>query len=85
MTQNEMEHLFREYVAGWLLNEPQRVLNVLDPHCVVIESHGPKYDGVNQIERWINDWIDRGHSIITWNIQSGYFDHELNSACLKRR
>jgi hypothetical protein len=55
--------LVRRYVEGWKAGDSSMILDALDPNCVVIESHGPTYRGMEQVERWIESWLAEGNTI----------------------
>lgn len=35
------------------------ILSVCDPSCQITECYGPKYDGMKQIEAWVDDWVNK--------------------------
>lgn len=56
------------YVEGWKAGDIERVLGTLTEDCVVIESHGPTYLGVDRIRRWMESWFRDGGAIPRWDI-----------------
>jgi ketosteroid isomerase-like protein len=62
--------LITSYVEGWRAGDVDRVLGTLTDDCVVIESHGPTYRGVDQVRRWMESWFRDGGAIPRWDITS---------------
>lgn len=62
--------IIEQYIAGWKENDEAKILAVLDPDCIIIESHGPTYRGLEKVKTWIQEWIAQGNKIITWDITS---------------
>jgi len=64
--------LIQEYVDGWKENNAKKILDVITPDCVIIESHGPVYRGKEKVAEWINDWIKNKSLVSKWDIASFY-------------
>lgn len=64
------ERLVRTYVAGWCEGDRAKILSALAPTCVIVESHGPTYTGVDQIARWIDTWLRPGNRVDRWEVTS---------------
>src|SRR6516164_2931109 len=45
MNDASTKQLLLAYVEGWKSGDREKILNTLDPACVVIESYGPTYRG----------------------------------------
>jgi uncharacterized protein (TIGR02246 family) len=75
---NVASRLIRSYVEGWKAADSRRILDTLQPDCVVVESHGTTYRGREQVERWIESWLAEGNTVDRWDITSLL---ALNDAC----
>jgi hypothetical protein len=51
------EQLIRTYVEGWKEYSPTKILNTLDPDCVLIESQGQIIRGAHEIIREVEKRI----------------------------
>ena len=68
--------IIERYCQGWLKNNKNEILSLLSEDCVIIESHGNRYNGKKVIERWIDDWMKEG--IVTkWEIISMHESEEF--------
>jgi ketosteroid isomerase-like protein len=67
------KRLVETYVDGWRRNDLQNVLSPLSPDCIVIESHGPTFHGIEAIRQWVENWISAGSRIDGWDITSFHF------------
>lgn len=66
-------NLVQQYVHGWKTNDLSMIVSCLTEDCVVIESHGPTYRGVSDIEQWFKFWLEAKSKITKWDILSFYF------------
>lgn len=66
------------YVSGWLKNDKEGILNLLTDNCKIIESHGSKYNNKQEINNWINEWIDNKNTVDRWDIISYYETEEAS-------
>lgn len=73
MTHTEALELIKAYVAGWNTLNKDVVLSTLADDCVVIESHGPKYQGHTEVSHWMTDWKFEGE-VEYWRITTFCFD-----------
>lgn len=64
--------LIRQYVDGWKQNNLQKITSCLTENCVVIESHGTTYNGIQDIERWFALWLKAKNVVTKWDILSFY-------------
>lgn len=67
------EELFQTYVNGWRENNLTKILSVLAPDCIIIESHGPTYSGKEMIEKWITTWLKDGGKVLQWDILCSHY------------
>jgi len=61
------EQLIRDYFASWLRRDGSRLPDFFSDDALYIESHGPRYKGLEQIEQWFADWLPHGE-VIQWKI-----------------
>jgi hypothetical protein len=69
--------LITSYVDGWKTNNPEQVLHTLASDCLIIESHGPTYHGLEHVKQWITTWFQAGGSIHRWDITSFLFSKDM--------
>jgi hypothetical protein len=55
---NLYSELILNYVDGWKQNNLQLIKECLTDDCIIIESHGPQYQGISDVERWFKLWLD---------------------------
>jgi ketosteroid isomerase-like protein len=73
MQKKDAFELIKKYIFGWKENNLSMIISCLNEHCIVIESHGPIYQGISEIEQWYKFWLEAGSKIIKWNILSFSF------------
>jgi hypothetical protein len=66
-------NLVQQYINGWKKNDLPMIISCLTEDCVVIESHGPTYHGVSDIEQWFKFWTEAKSKVTKWDILSFYF------------
>lgn len=66
--------LVQQYVNGWKQNDLEKIISALSEACIVIESHGPTYHGINAITCWFDFWTKAKSTITQWDITSFYFN-----------
>jgi ketosteroid isomerase-like protein len=64
--------LVQQYVDGWKTNDLPAILDSLSPTCLIVESHGPTYRGIEHIRRWAGAWFAQGR-VDRWDITSFVF------------
>ena len=69
---NKNKQVILSYIAGWIEGNRGKILECLDPDCVVIESYGPTYRGTEMISRWITSWFAPGNEVNQWDVTSLY-------------
>ena len=62
--------LTQQYINGWKRNDLSMILSCLTENCMVIESHGPTYHGIADIERWFKFWLEAKSKVTKWDIAS---------------
>lgn len=66
-------NLIHKYINGWKKNDLPMILSCLSENCIIIESHGPVYNGISNVEDWFNFWLEAKSTIEKWDILSIYF------------
>jgi ketosteroid isomerase-like protein len=72
--------LIEEYVTGWRENNLSKILNTLTQDSLIIESHGPRYKGKRNVEKWIETWKRAGNKVTKWKIKSFYYLENSHAA-----
>lgn len=72
--------LIKQYVTGWQQNNIQQICECLAENCTVIESHGPIYQGIQDIKQWFHLWQQANSKISKWDILSFYYYKKGNTA-----
>jgi hypothetical protein len=65
------------YIEGWKSGDREKILSILDPACVIIESYGPIYRGKEMISRWIGSWLVPGNMVNRWDVTSLFVKDEV--------
>jgi ketosteroid isomerase-like protein len=73
MDDQEAKRLIAAYVEGWRGDDLQKIVSALSPDCIVIESHGPTFRGLEAIRQWVENWIAAGSRVDRWDITSFHF------------
>ncbi|MBI2029782.1 nuclear transport factor 2 family protein [Candidatus Gottesmanbacteria bacterium] len=77
VTKKTKRKLINNYVDGWKRNNLELIVSTLSQDCIIIESHGPMYKGVNEIKSWVKEWIEAGSYVTKWGITSFYFIKDI--------
>src|SRR3990167_7109975 len=56
------------------------ILSCLTENCMVIESHGPTYHGIADIERWFKFWLEAKSKVTKWDIASFFLCEKEQTA-----
>jgi hypothetical protein len=75
-----LENLIQLYINGWKQNDITMITAPLAENCIVIESHGPTYYGMQSIKHWFELWQAANSSIVQWDIVSFSFDAKAQIA-----
>ena len=73
MKHQQARQLVEAYVEGWRENDLPMITSTLSPDCLVIESHGPTYRGIDTVREWVESWIAAGSIVDRWDITSFHF------------
>lgn len=74
LTSSQARELIEQYTLGWLSGDESMICAPLSNSCIVIESHGDTYSGIEEIQKWISTWISEGR-VSKWDIKSFYYDN----------
>ena len=80
MLEKDASELVEQYISGWEQNNLQLIISCLSENCVVIESHGPTYHGIRDIENWFKLWLEAKSKIFKWDIISFAFCEKEQTA-----
>jgi hypothetical protein len=80
MNRQEASQLITTYVEGWKVNNPAQIIDTLAADCIVVESHGPTYHGLEIATQWIESWLGTGNTVDRWDITSFCFDEAEQTA-----
>lgn len=72
--------LIQQYINGWKQNDLAMIISCLTENCTIIESHGPTYHGIADIENWFKFWLAANSQITKWDIVSFYFCEKKHTA-----
>ena len=68
--------LVMDYVEGGKENNKRKILSTLCGNCIIVESHGPAYRGIETVESWLDAWISRGSLVNDWDVCSFVFEDD---------
>jgi hypothetical protein len=60
------------YIDGWKENNLEKILSSLAKGCKIIESHGPTYNGIDQVKKWVEVWLKANGVVRRWDVASLY-------------
>lgn len=72
--------LIQQYINGWKQNNLPMITSSLDENCLIIESHGPTYHGIPDIEHWFKFWLEAQSQVKKWDITSFSFWEKESTA-----
>ncbi|HEV2524559.1 MAG TPA: nuclear transport factor 2 family protein [Gammaproteobacteria bacterium] len=75
-----VHNLVQQYINGWRENDLPMILSCLTEDCIVIESHGPTYHRMSDIEQWFEFWLKAKSKIKKWDISSFNFCESKKTA-----
>ncbi|MEK4346485.1 nuclear transport factor 2 family protein [Paenibacillus sp. FSL P4-0184] len=64
----EREQIIGNYFESWINKNNVILIKIFDPNIIYSECYGPEYHGLHAIERWFEDWNERG-TVLVWNIK----------------
>lgn len=75
---NEKRKIIEQYINGWKENDANKIISTLTNDCEIIESHGSRYRGIDEVRKWVDNWIKLENKVIEWKIISFY---EIEDIC----
>lgn len=60
--------ILKNYFTAWLHKDMEAVRQTFSENAVYSECYGPEYHGLSQIEKWFEDWNQRGQ-VLEWTIK----------------
>lgn len=76
----EHEKKIQLWFEMWLRKDCTGIEDIFSADAVYTESWGPKYNGINKIEHWFNEWNTRG-DVVKWDIKR--FFHNENATAVE--
>ena len=74
------ETLIRRYFTSWRERDSTVLADCFAVNAVYVESYGPCYKGLAQIQRWFADWLPHGE-VLVWDIHR--FLHQGSTAVIE--
>ena len=62
----QREDAIRQYMQGWLTQNEELLLATLSPQIHIIESYGPEYIGLAEVQQWFRTWHTAGQ-VLRWD------------------
>lgn len=75
MDKLQAEKIIKAYNNAWVQNNVNDILYNLGKNCVIIESHGPMYSGIENIKKWLTKWNVENSNVNKWDITSFIYDN----------
>ena len=75
MKPEQANQLFADYVEGWLKGDSRQITKTLTQDCLIIESHGPRFEGKDEVLKWVCEWNQKGSQVIEWKIKKHIFEN----------
>lgn len=66
---SEREKIIKQWFDMWLRQDCRGIEEIFDCNAVYIESWGPRYDGLEAVGRWFEEWNTRG-TVLKWDIKA---------------
>ncbi len=80
MIEKNALELVMQYINGWKQNDIRMITSCLTEDCAVIESHGPTYYSIHNIELWFKYWLEANSSVLKWDVVSFAFCEKQQTA-----
>ena len=77
---SERERKIQLWFEMWLKQRDLGIADIFDDNAVYIESWRPKYESINAIKHWFDEWNTRG-KVIVWKIKQ--FFHKNNQTVVE--
>ena len=85
MNRAAAEMLIRQYFQSWLQQDISLFLSTLSPKIKIVECYGPVYFGIDETQRWFNDWHTRREKgrVTRWEILELLYDAQQEIAAVE--
>lgn len=70
------QEIINTYFNAWIHKNRTSFNDIFADEIEYIECYGPMYHGLNQINRWFDDWNNHG-KVISWDIKNFYQDGDM--------
>lgn len=74
----ERERIIEAYFESWISKNKAVLRKTFDPDIVYSESYGPEYRGIDTVEKWFDDWNQRGN-VLAWKIKQFIHQGDLTA------
>ncbi len=64
----EQEKIVAEYFDMWVSRDGSRLPRIFSRNALYVESWGPEYHGLEEIQRWFREWNERG-TVREWTVR----------------
>lgn len=61
------EKIIRDYFKSWIINDIKTIKESFNKDILYIESWGPAYCGLDELERWFTEW-HKSSEVLAWDI-----------------
>ncbi len=72
---NKREKIIYKYFSMWVNKSFKTIDDIFSSNIQYIESYGPKYEGIEKLKYWTEEWNKRG-TVLSWDIKQ--FFHKDN-------
>ena len=60
--------IIKKYFQAWINKDIEVVKQTFSENAIYSECYGPEYHGLSQIEKWFEDWNNKGQ-VLEWTIK----------------
>jgi hypothetical protein len=85
MNRTTAEMLIRQYFQSWLQQDSSLFLSRLSLNIRIVECYGPVYYGIDETQRWFNDWHTKREKgkVTRWDILKLVYDEQEEIAAVE--
>ncbi len=76
MNKEDSRKLITTYIDGWKRNDVIAILSSLSESCSIVESHGPRFSGKQEVKQWVEEWVARKSKVTEWEIESHIHENQ---------
>lgn len=80
MNEQVARGLIQVYIDGWKQNSLSQIISPLSKDCLIVESHGSTYRGMDEVKHWVASWIEAHSKVLYWDLRSFYFSENAKTA-----